>query len=274
MAAKKIDFDKLREPFNPWEVEWRVGTVSSKNSCTLLCYLTSRAVMDRYDRVVGPENWTDRYEAGPGGGILCTTSILVNGVWIAKQDAAENTNIEAVKGGISSAFKRCAVKWGIGRYLYDLDSPWIKIMGGPNAWANGQGIDISSKGRHVGWVRTPMLPSWALPGGQGEPDSDDRAKPPEDPVAAEELPHHDSFDDAERAWFFGSLPEGLKYDRVKEWLTEKGETKPSTWDHERRQRFLTALFLGKCKGLYEGPPQNEQGVGDYEEPPEDRYDRD
>jgi hypothetical protein len=35
--------------------------------------------------------------------------------------------MEAEKGAISDAFKRAAVMWGIGRYLYDLDSPWVQI---------------------------------------------------------------------------------------------------------------------------------------------------
>jgi hypothetical protein len=35
--------------------------------------------------------------------------------------------MEAEKGALSDAFKRAAVRWGIGRYLYDTDSPWVAI---------------------------------------------------------------------------------------------------------------------------------------------------
>lgn len=65
---------------------------------------------------------------------------------------------------------------------------------------------------------------------------------------------HPSFDDAERKWFFGSLPDGLSYDRIKAWCAEGGLSSPSRWDHESRQRFLTALFLGKHPELYEPGP--------------------
>src|SRR5690606_17516766 len=41
---------------------------------------------------------------------------------------AGNTDVEADKGGISDAFKRAAVKWGVGRYLYGVESPWVKIV--------------------------------------------------------------------------------------------------------------------------------------------------
>ncbi|MCR4719337.1 MAG: hypothetical protein K5768_06885, partial [Firmicutes bacterium] len=45
----------------------------------------------------------------------------------SKSDAAENSNFEPVKGGISDSFKRAAVKWNIGRYLYKLDPVWVTI---------------------------------------------------------------------------------------------------------------------------------------------------
>ena len=31
------------------------------------------------------------------------------------------------RAALSDAFKRAAVRWGIGRYLYDLDSPWVAL---------------------------------------------------------------------------------------------------------------------------------------------------
>lgn len=50
------------------------------------------------------------------GGVECGISIKIDGEWITKWDAAENTQVEAVKGGRSGAMKRAAVQWGIGRY--------------------------------------------------------------------------------------------------------------------------------------------------------------
>jgi len=159
-----IDYAKLSEPFAPDEIEWRVGNVAkSGKRCTLLAYLTARAVMDRLDAVVGPDRWMNSYDTGPGGGIVCTISIVTDGgEWVAKSDGAENTQIEAIKGGLSGALKRAAVLWGIGRYLYRLEATWEDIQEG---WANGRGIDVSQNRRHIGWVRFPQLPSFALPAG-------------------------------------------------------------------------------------------------------------
>jgi len=255
-ASGATPWERLAEPFDPWDLEWRVGNVAkSGKRATLLAYLTSRAVMDRLDAVLGPENWRDEYTRAPEGGVLCTLYVRVGGEWIAKQDAAENTAVEAVKGGVSGALKRAAVKYGVGRYLYHLDAGWHEIRSG---WANGgDGVNVTVRGQgHVGWCATPTLPKWALPGGTAAPAPEERERPVAGASGADPA-HHPSFDDAERAWFFGSLPQGLTYQRIKAWCAEKGEPPPSSWDHERRQRFLTALFLGQCRGLYEAPAEDQ-----------------
>lgn len=166
----------LAECFEPAAIEWRVGSVNHDSSrCMLMPYITSRAIMNRLDAVIGPGSWQDSYAAGPGGGIMCGIGIHVAALgierahtdaWVWKYDAAENTDFEAIKGGISNAFKRAAVKWGIGRYLYALDNARSDILDG---WANGRGIDVSAGGKHVGWCETPALPAWALPVGTVTP---------------------------------------------------------------------------------------------------------
>lgn len=119
------DLTRLSAPFPPHEIEWRLGsTKADKTSGLALAYITSRHVMDRLDEVVGPENWQDRYEVH-GQRVICYLSIRVNDEWITKADGAGDTHVEAEKGGISDALKRAAVKWGIGRYLYDLGNVWV-----------------------------------------------------------------------------------------------------------------------------------------------------
>ena len=79
--------------------------------------------MHRLDKVLGPENWSDDYKSIDGK-TCCTLSLYIDGRWIAKSDGAGDTSIEGEKGGFSDSFKRAAVKWGIGRYLYR-DGPLI-----------------------------------------------------------------------------------------------------------------------------------------------------
>ena len=50
--------------------------------------------------------------------------------WVWKSNGAGQSDIEAEKGQFSDAFKRAAVLWGIGRYLYALPSPWVDLEDG------------------------------------------------------------------------------------------------------------------------------------------------
>jgi hypothetical protein len=54
----RLPLANLCKPFPPEDIEWRVGNVAkSGKSCTLLAYITSRAVMDRLDAVVPQSTW-------------------------------------------------------------------------------------------------------------------------------------------------------------------------------------------------------------------------
>lgn len=105
---------KLKAPFPVESLHWRMGNLNGKkDKALMLVYVDARDVMDRLDEVCGL-NWQDDYKE-VNGRIVCT--ITIDG--ISKSDGAGDTSFEAEKGGLSDAFKRCAVKWGIGRYLYD-----------------------------------------------------------------------------------------------------------------------------------------------------------
>ena len=106
-------------------ISWRAQTLTRDGDKAMaLAYIDARDVMDRLDSICGAEGWQDRYEfAGPR--TICYLSINIDGQWITKADGAGDTAVEAEKGAISDAFKRAAVKWGIGRYLYALPAPWV-----------------------------------------------------------------------------------------------------------------------------------------------------
>jgi len=124
--SQPINFTQLSAPFALDDLEFRAGTTNNdKTKALALAYITSRAVMNRLDEVVGPANWRDEYRPGPDGGVVCGLSLRIEGEWVIKWDGAENTNFEAIKGGLSDAFKRAAVKWGIGRYLYNTPDFWV-----------------------------------------------------------------------------------------------------------------------------------------------------
>jgi len=140
--------EQLAEPFAPEDIEWRVGaTNKDKTKGMALPYITARAAMNRYDSVMGPENWRDEYIQIQGG-FLGGISLRIDGEWITKWDAGSDSDIEPIKGGVSDAYKRASVKWGMGRYLYEIPIQWVPI---------------EPMGRSWKLSKIPQLPDWALP---------------------------------------------------------------------------------------------------------------
>ena len=135
-----------------------------KTWATCLAYITNRAIMDRLDAVCGISNWNNSYKESPmKDGVLCGISILIPrgefDEWVTKWDGAENTNFEALKGGLSGSMKRAAVQWGIGRYLYNLTEGYAAISDKGKYY---QPKDKNGKYNAFRWD-PPALPKWALP---------------------------------------------------------------------------------------------------------------
>ena len=171
-------YERLTQPFEASEIEWRVGQISKdKTRGQALPYISNRAIQNRLDEVFGINNWKNEYSLIKDGVLirkknnkgeltdnynkdawLCGISVWDPDKkdWITKWDGAENTDFEQVKGGLSSAMKRAAVQWGIGRYLYDIPEMWVDV--------EPVGSKPSYRLKYI-----PTLPDWALPGGSGKP---------------------------------------------------------------------------------------------------------
>ncbi len=122
----EINFDALRAEFPREAVSWRAQSMNKEGTKALaLAYIDARDVMKRLDEVCKPENWRAEYHDSPKR-TYCTLYLRINGEWIGKSDAAGDTQVEAEKGAVSDALKRAAVTWGVGRYLYDVATPWVE----------------------------------------------------------------------------------------------------------------------------------------------------
>lgn len=154
----------LHAPFDPCELEWRFQKSGKQGDAgVMLPYVSARAIMDRLDTVVGPQNWSDllrcigdRTERRTW---VCTLElVLSDGSRVAHEDLADETHVEPAKGGASDALKRVAVKFGIGRYLYYLPKFYVDEQPRP-AWKWTEHI-----AGHL-----PKKCPWAVPGGSGRP---------------------------------------------------------------------------------------------------------
>jgi hypothetical protein len=105
--------------------QWRVQSFSkNKPMAQCVAYIDSRDVMKLLDEVVGAENWQSDYKEVKGN-VYAGVAIKVNNEWVWKWDCGTESNMEAEKGEASDSFKRAAVKWGVGRFLYDLDIKYV-----------------------------------------------------------------------------------------------------------------------------------------------------
>jgi len=118
--------------------KWRVQSFSrNKAMAQCVAYIDSRDVMNTLDKVCGMESWQSDYKEVKGN-IYAGIGIKINGEWVWKWDCGAESHIEKEKGEASDSFKRAGVKWGIGRFLYELKMHYVK--------ANKIQTDNSSRG--------------------------------------------------------------------------------------------------------------------------------
>ncbi|MGY2892790.1 Rad52/Rad22 family DNA repair protein [Deinococcus sp. UYEF24] len=138
---------RLQIPFSAHLVSWKPQAFNKDRTRALMvAYIDARAVQDRLDAVC-PNDWSFQIEAIPGMPTPTVRgSLTVLGV--NRQDIGEAGEGDAgtLKAAASDALKRCAVQFGIGRYLYDL----------PRVWAEWDAQKKEPK-------TTPQLPEWAKP---------------------------------------------------------------------------------------------------------------
>lgn len=142
---------RLAEPFEVDFVQYKPSVVSG-NRALAQWYIDARAVMDRLDRVVGPTGWQDSYEVLAGGCVICHLKVRFGADgWVDKEDVGGPSGQpdpgDKMKAAFSDAFKRAAVKFGIGRYLYDIEPMWFDY-------------DPQKKK----FAKPPVLPAKYLPG--------------------------------------------------------------------------------------------------------------
>lgn len=129
----------------------------------------ARAAMSRFDEVL-PGRWRDSYrkeQAVLDGEVvdilICRIELKLDGEWVGREAGATFREMltrernqatgqseqvkdvrNTVKTAFTEAFKLCAVKWGVGRYLYRKGVPRSaeKLFHGPNAaWIAGRAPD-------------------------------------------------------------------------------------------------------------------------------------
>ncbi|WP_114313573.1 Rad52/Rad22 family DNA repair protein [Thermus caldifontis] len=131
--SQKAVFEALRVPFPEEVIDVKVQTVARDGRRgQVVAYVDARAVMNRLDEVAGAEGWYDTYEVladrlvpGRNGEerlveVKCRLTVL----GVTKEDVGEG---DTLKAAFSDALKRAAVKFGVGRHLYEMEKVWVEL---------------------------------------------------------------------------------------------------------------------------------------------------
>lgn len=140
---------RLQAPFPAHMVYWKPGSMNKeKTRALMMAFVDARGIQDRLDAIC-PDDWSfDAVEVA--GARVPTVRGTLTVLGISRTDFGEgDPSSEAgnsYKAAVSDALKRCAVQFGIGRYLYDLPKQWVN-------W--------DAQKRQP--VQKPELPEWAKP---------------------------------------------------------------------------------------------------------------
>lgn len=127
--------EKLQAPFPEKDISWRVQSCgvgqNGKVWCRVLAYLDARAVQERLTATLGIDGWKTEVRR-EGDAFLCTLSIRIthedgSTEWISRTDGSDVTDVEPVKGAISSAFKRASALFGVGTFLYKIGESFGEV---------------------------------------------------------------------------------------------------------------------------------------------------
>ncbi|GAA5501087.1 single-stranded DNA-binding protein DdrA [Deinococcus xinjiangensis] len=118
--------EALQRPFSQREIGWKPQAVNrSRTRALLVPYVDARTVQRRLDEIC-PDHWQFKVEAlpeCPQPAVRGTLTIFD----VPREDIGEafDASTDQLKAAASDAFKRCAVQFGIGRYLYGLPKFWV-----------------------------------------------------------------------------------------------------------------------------------------------------
>ena len=110
---------QLSQPFSDEHVQYRAGVVSrDKKRAQALPYAEPRVYEDRLNQVC-PEAWSVSF-APWGERIIC--SLTIYGLTRSSTGESDHAGTSAE----AQAFKRACSKFGLGRFFYSMDAPWVR----------------------------------------------------------------------------------------------------------------------------------------------------
>lgn len=126
---------ELAKPFPESAISWKIQSYTKRKQgdeytpdtqAIKVAFIDARDVENRLDEVVGTGNWSDSYVVHPSGVIQCALTIggvTKEGFGYPNSDRDD----EPLKSAESDALKRAAVKFGVGRHLYEVKRQYVSV---------------------------------------------------------------------------------------------------------------------------------------------------
>jgi hypothetical protein len=188
--------------------KWRVQSFSkNKPVATCVAYIDARDVMDRLDKCCY-HGWERLHQEIKGHVYSGVSIVMPDGSKLTRWDCGVESNTEAEKGESSDSFKRAAVNWGVGRFLYDLEILYVD-SNEKKTQSNYPHV-VDANGKQV-WDITKHCNS--IYGKKKEP------TPPKEPEKPKEIPQ---ITEAQKQ-------ELIKFSSLTEILTQEQRTKIVEW---------------------------------------------
>lgn len=150
--GKIVDFDKLTEPLNADEIEFRILSINKGGYATILAYKDARVDIRRLNKCVGFLNWKRKHTRDNKN---CVVSIYDSekNEWVSKEDTGTESYTDKEKGLASDSFKRSCFNWGIGLELYDYPVISVPLKKSESGDRSGEWfIDTNDKNKpKQGW---------------------------------------------------------------------------------------------------------------------------
>lgn len=105
--------------------KWRVQSFNkNKPQATCVAYIDARDAQDRLDQVC-VYGWERDHREIKSHVYAGVGIVMPSGRILWRWDCGAESNQDAEKGEASDSFKRAAVNWGVGRFLYDLKIKYV-----------------------------------------------------------------------------------------------------------------------------------------------------
>lgn len=154
---------RMRQPFAPESVKFKIQTASA-GGALIVSYIDARHVAERLNTLV-PGQWSDAYSVITHGEKIMGAECRLTIGHVTRTDVGTTNDDKDIPdhrmGGLkilySDAFKRAAVKFGIGAFLYSLPATWLRpqfLEGDAPKWKIPEQTHDNLRKKYAKWLDT------------------------------------------------------------------------------------------------------------------------